>query len=195
MNAGGHGSDMAHSLRCADVFDLRTGLIRSATPSELKLRFRGSALDDADIVLSVVLELHRGSPEDGMALIDDIVRWRREHQPGGQNAGSVFVNPVPGTVSAGELIDRCGLRGLRIGSAQVSEKHANFIQADPGGRADDVLAVMVEVRDTVERQTGFRLRSEIRLLGFDASIVANLHGADSSSGDASALPSPPVAGR
>lgn len=183
MNAGGHGSDMAHGLRSAEIFDLRTGVLRTAEPSELNLRFRGSDLDDADIVLSVDLELHRGSSTEGMALIDDIVRWRREHQPGGQNAGSVFVNPVPGTVSAGELIDRCGLRGLRFGSAAVSEKHANFIQADPGGRAEDVLAVMREVRDIVERETGFRLRSEIRLVGFDDATVADLHGTEHPNGD------------
>ncbi|MFM8380449.1 MAG: FAD-binding protein, partial [Actinomycetota bacterium] len=70
MNAGGHGSDMAHSLRSADVFDLRSGVLRSMTPSELNLGFRRSALDDAAIVLSVDLELHRGSSAEGMALID-----------------------------------------------------------------------------------------------------------------------------
>ena len=71
-------------------------------------------------------------------MLAEIVRWRREHQPGGQNAGSVFVNPVPGELSAGEVIDSLGLRGLRIGTAEVSPKHANFIQADEGGSADDV---------------------------------------------------------
>jgi UDP-N-acetylmuramate dehydrogenase len=95
------------------------------------------------------------------------VRWRREHQPGGQNAGSVFVNPVPGQLSAGEVIDELGLRGLRIGTAEVSRKHANFIQADEGGRADDVRAVMAEVRARVLDARGIALRSEIRQVGFD----------------------------
>jgi len=75
----------------------------------------------------------------------------------------------PGEVSAGELIDAAGLRGHRLGTAVVSEKHANFIQADDGGRADDVLALMVRVRERVEATSGFRLRSEIRLVGFDES--------------------------
>jgi UDP-N-acetylmuramate dehydrogenase len=66
------------------------------------------------------------------AQIDEIVRWRREHQPGGQNAGSVFVNP-PGD-AAGRLIEAAGCKGLRIGGAQVSTKHANFFVADPGAR-------------------------------------------------------------
>ncbi len=96
-----------------------------------------------------------------------MVAWRRANQPGGQNAGSVFVNPVPGEVSAGALIDQLGLRGLRIGSAHVSEKHANFIQADEGGSADDVHALMEMVRERVRVATGYELRSEIRLLGFD----------------------------
>ena len=84
------------------------------------------------------------------------MRWRREHQPGGQNCGSVFVNPVPGEVSAGLLVDGLGLRGLRIGSAWVSEKHANFIQAADGGSAADVRAVIEAVRARVAAETGCR---------------------------------------
>ncbi len=81
------------------------------------------------------------------AEIDEIVRWRREHQPGGPNAGSVFTNPTDD--SAGRLIDAAGCKGLRVGPAEVSTKHANFIQADAGGRADDVFDLMAEVRRRV----------------------------------------------
>lgn len=176
MNAGGHGSDMAHSLRSAEVFDFRRSSVRTMKTAELQLRFRGSGLTDDDVVLGVVIEVRRGTAEESMALIDEIVRWRRSNQPGGQNAGSVFVNPVPGEVSAGELVDRCGLRGFRIGTASVSDKHANFIQADPQGRAADVVAVMKHVRRTVLAKTGFALRSEIRLVGFDAESIAELEG-------------------
>jgi UDP-N-acetylmuramate dehydrogenase len=73
---------------------------------------------------------------------------------------------VPGALSAGEVIDDLGLRGFRIGTAEVSRKHANFIQADEGGRAADVRAVMDAVRRRVLAERGFALRSEIRLLGF-----------------------------
>ena len=102
--------------------------------------------------------------------LDEIVRWRRENQPGGQNAGSVFVNPVPGEVAAGHLIDHCGLRGFRIGSAEVSMKHANFIQADADGKAADVLALMSHVRRVVADKTGHVMRSEVRLIGFGESF-------------------------
>jgi len=106
--------------------------------------------------------------------LSEIVKWRRENQPGGQNAGSVFVNPVPGEVSAGALIDQIGMRGFRIGTAHVSEKHANFIQAEEGGLASDVVQVMAEIRRRVKESTGYDLRSEIRLAGFDASIDPSL---------------------
>ena len=101
------------------------------------------------------------------------VRWRREHQPGGQNAGSVFVNPEPGGGSAGAIIDRLGLRGLRIGTAEVSTKHANFIQCDEGGSAADVADLMADVRERVFNELGIDLRSEVRLVGFDEETAAD----------------------
>ena len=136
MNAGGHGSDMAASLRRVSVFDLRTGGPREWTAAELELAYRHSSLQPHHLVLWAELELEPGDRTTSESEISEIVRWRRTHQPGGQNAGSVFANP-PGD-SAGRLIDAAGLKGLRVGSAEVSTKHANFIQADPGGSADDV---------------------------------------------------------
>ncbi len=168
MNAGGHGSDVAASLVDVDVVDLAgSGEAVTRPADSLGLRFRGSDLTDTDVVLTARLALRRGDRAAAEAEISDIVRWRREHQPGGQNAGSVFVNPIPGEVSCGALIDSLGLRGFRIGSAWVSDKHANFIQASDGGSADDVRAVMDAVRDRVAAGTGFVLRSEVRLVGFD----------------------------
>jgi UDP-N-acetylmuramate dehydrogenase len=168
MNAGGHGSDMAACLRDVDLFDLSAVEPEPVTvPVEaLGLRFRGSDLSAEHVVLTARLALQTGDRATAEAEIAEIVRWRRENQPGGQNAGSVFVNPVPFEVSAGSLIDGLGLRGFRIGTASVSEKHANFIQAAEGGRAADVLAVMTAVRQKVFAATGYRLRSEIRLIGF-----------------------------
>jgi UDP-N-acetylmuramate dehydrogenase len=92
------------------------------------------------------------------------VRWRREHQPGGSNAGSVFQNPDGG--HAGQLIEAAGCKGLRVGSAIVSEKHANFILVDANGRANDVYELLVLVQARVFESCGVRLRSEHRFLGF-----------------------------
>jgi UDP-N-acetylmuramate dehydrogenase len=167
MNAGGHGSDVAETLVRVRVFDLRSGEHGEVPASALALRFRGSDLGPHHVVLSARVHLAPGDRARSEAELAEIVRWRRENQPGGQNAGSVFVNPQPGELSAGELIDSLGLRGLRIGTAEVSPKHANFIQADDGGRADDVRAVMAAVRGRVLAATGIALRSEIRQIGFD----------------------------
>ena len=171
MNAGGHGSDMAASLTEVVVVDLQGGGERTLGVHELGLGFRSSMLTEHQLVLDATLQLQPGDVEASSRLISEIVAWRRANQPGGQNAGSVFVNPVPGEVSAGALVDAAGLRGFRIGTAAVSDKHANFIQADEGGRADDVRELMAHVQLRVEESSGFRLRSEIRLVGFDEGDV------------------------
>jgi UDP-N-acetylmuramate dehydrogenase len=177
MNAGGHGSDIAACLLCAEVFDIREGVsVWRPTPS-LGLRFRGSNLGDDEIVLTAELQLAAGDADRSEQEIAEIVRWRRENQPGGQNAGSVFVNPIPGELSAGELIDRAGLRGMRIGGAHVSDKHANFIQAGDGATAADVKALIDCVRQRVAAETGFELRSEVRLVGFFDNEVVHADGA------------------
>ncbi|MEZ5272145.1 MAG: UDP-N-acetylmuramate dehydrogenase [Ilumatobacteraceae bacterium] len=166
MNAGGHGSDVAATLAAADVVDLRDGRRASVPAVRLGLRFRASDLADEQVVVAATFLLQQGTVAEGEAQLAEIVRWRREHQPGGQNAGSVFVNPIPGELAAGQLVDRLGLRGFRIGTAHVSEKHANFIQSTDGGTAADVRAVIEHVRAAVLDATGIRLRSEIRLVGF-----------------------------
>ncbi len=169
MNAGGHGSDMAASLVDVTVFDFdqteRGSFTRLA--AELGMRFRASSLPPTQVVMSARLRLAYGDRAESEREIGEIVRWRREHQPGGQNCGSVFVNPIPGEVTAGGLIDGLGLRGLRLGTAFVSEKHANFVQATDGGSAKDVRAVIERVRSRVAEATGYQLRSEVRLVGFD----------------------------
>ncbi len=175
MNAGGHGSDMASSLVSARIFHLLRGVEAHVDAVDLGLRFRGSAIADHHVVLSATLNLGWATDmESAENKLSEIVKWRRENQPGGQNAGSVFVNPVPGEVSAGALIDQIGMRGFRIGTAHVSEKHANFIQSEEGGLASDVVQVMAEIRRRVKESTGYDLRSEIRLAGFDATTDPSL---------------------
>ncbi len=171
MNAGGHGSDIAASLVGAHVLDLLTAEQNWVQAEALELQFRSSNLRDHQVVLDARLQLDFGDVTAAEANLSEIVRWRREHQPGGQNAGSVFVNPIPGELPAAVLVDRLGLRGFRIGGAFVSEKHANFIQATDGATAADVRAVMEHVRTVVRDSTGFELRSEVRLVGFETEGV------------------------
>jgi UDP-N-acetylmuramate dehydrogenase len=164
MNAGGHGADMAASLVGVRLVDLHSGETRSMRLADLGLGYRTSRVAPQEVVVEAELLLGPGDRRQGEELISRIVRWRRDHQPGGQNAGSVFANP-PGD-SAGRLIDAAGCKGARVGTAEVSTKHANFIQADPGGSADDVFALMVEVARAVRDHSGVSLRPETRLVGF-----------------------------
>jgi UDP-N-acetylmuramate dehydrogenase len=170
MNAGGHGSDMAATLERVRVLDLRRGEDEEVEPTALDLRYRHSAVSPHHLVLRADLRLALGDRDASEAELTEIVKWRREHQPGGPNAGSVFTNP-PGD-SAGRLIDAAGLKGHRVGTAEVSTKHANFIQADEGGSADDVLALMRDIQLRVAAVTGIELHPETRLVGFDASADA-----------------------
>ena len=171
MNAGGHGAEMDDSLLSARVLSLRSGTTHVVPKSALGLHFRGSALSAHHIVMSAEFSTSAQDVQKGTAELDNIVAWRREHQPGGRNAGSVFVNPAPGSGSAGALIDAAGLRGFTSGGAHVSEKHANFIQATETATASDIIAVMDHVQNVVREQTGTVLRSEVRLVGFSDNIA------------------------
>jgi UDP-N-acetylmuramate dehydrogenase len=164
MNAGGHGSDLAASITRAEVCDLGGDGAWWWDRDQLRLCYRSSALGPAHLVLDVELQLAPGNAAAAQAELAEIVRWRRAHQPGGQNGGSVFANP-PGD-SAGRLIEAAGLKGHRFGTAEVSPRHANFIQADPGGRADDVAGLMRHVQQVVRDRFGVVLRPENHLIGF-----------------------------
>jgi UDP-N-acetylmuramate dehydrogenase len=168
MNAGGHGADMAAAVRRVRLFRLRTGEDVWVPAEALDFHYRHSCVPDDTVVVSVELALSSGVRAESEASIADIVAWRRANQPGGANAGSVFTNP-PGD-SAGRLIDAAGGKGLRIGTAEVSTKHANFIQADPGGSADDVAAVMQAVTTLVRDETGVELVPETRMVGFAGTL-------------------------
>ena len=167
MNAGGHGSDVAASLVRYRWLDLASDAGGEEGPDRLRLGYRSSSLSPSEVVVWAEFEVRVGPREQGRAAIAEIVRWRRAHQPGGSNAGSVFANPAGD--SAGRLVELAGLKGLRHGSARVSEKHANFIVADDGGSADDVRELMELVRDEVARRAGVVLSSEVRLVGYGES--------------------------
>jgi len=167
MNAGGHGHETVEVLRRAWVADLSAGGDVAERPAaSLDLGYRHSNVGPAGVVVRAEFAVSARPPEEARAEIDEVVRWRRANQPGGNNAGSVFTNP-PGD-SAGRLIDACGLKGFRVGTAWVSERHANFFQAEPDGRgrAADVVALVLEVQRRVAAETGVRLVPELRRVAF-----------------------------
>lgn len=165
MNAGGHGSDIAGSLLDATILDLATGHTSCRTSKDLGFGYRESNIGDDEVVVRARFELARGERVESEAVLSQIVKWRRANQPGGHNAGSVFANP--GEDSAGRLIDAAGLKGFRIGTACVSTKHANFIQVDEGGSAQDVYALIRHLQHQIAETTGIRLLPENRLIGFE----------------------------
>jgi UDP-N-acetylmuramate dehydrogenase len=164
-NAGAHGSETA------GVVESVTALLADGTEAVLAgpdvgFSYRHSRFKDnpGELILSAVFRLTPADPDAIKVRLDDIRRWRREHQPLGiPSAGSVFRNP-PGD-SAGRLIDALGLKGYRVGGAVVSEKHANFIVNDAHGTAADVRRVAEHVRSEVRARHGIDLAFEIEFAG------------------------------
>lgn len=174
MNAGGHGSDMSATL--IDVQTIRMGdsSVSIRSRESLELGYRESAIGEAEIVLSARFELSEGDKRTSEAELSEIVAWRRANQPGGQNSGSVFRNPDGD--SAGRLIDAVGLKGLRVGSAEVSSKHANFIQAAPGGSATDIADLIALIQKRVFESAGVWLQPELVTVGLILQRCAELEG-------------------
>jgi len=167
MNAGGHGRETTEVLEHARVADIgATGEVTVRATASLGLGYRHSDLGPTEVVVGAAFRTAPDDPAACEARVADIVKWRREHQPGGANAGSVFANPDGD--SAGRLIDAAGLKGFRVGGAVVSDKHANFIQADADATAADVRALVLEVQRRVREDSGVELRPELRMIGFDA---------------------------
>jgi UDP-N-acetylmuramate dehydrogenase len=164
-NAGAHGADTAAVVESATAL-LADGSVAVIPAAELGFRYRHSRFKDnpAEIVLAAAFRLAPADPAVIAGRLDDIRRWRREHQPLGlPSAGSVFRNPEGD--SAGRLIDSLGLKGRRIGGAVVSEKHANFIVNDQRGTASDVRRLAEAVRDEVHARLGVELAFEIDFAG------------------------------
>ena len=126
--------------------------------------YRDSHLPEGTIVTRVRLRLHKQESAEVTSKVRELVGKRKSSQPSGfPNSGSMFRNP-PGDY-AGRLIEAAGLKGERIGQAQISERHANFIVNHGGAKADDVRRLMELARSEVRKQFGVELVAEVRLLG------------------------------
>jgi UDP-N-acetylmuramate dehydrogenase len=164
MNAGAHGGEVADHLLDAELLLAGSGEVATLNREELGLSYRHSALPARSVVIAARWRLAPDDPVSIRDRLNDHRRWRRESQPlRARSCGSTFTNPEGD--SAGRLIEAAGLKGLRIGGARVSEKHANFIVVDPGTKATDVLAVIVAVRRAVLAAGGPRLEPEVRAVG------------------------------
>ena len=164
MNAGAHGSELSDHLINAELYRLRSQARETWPAQDLGLAYRHSELPPDAVVVAATIELEHGGGEEIREEIREIKQWRREHQPVSEpNCGSVFANPDGD--SAGRLIDAAGAKGLRIGGAQVSNKHANFIVTNEEASASDVRALILEVRQRVRDEFGVTLRPEVVMVG------------------------------
>jgi UDP-N-acetylmuramate dehydrogenase len=163
MNGGAYGGDLAGVLERALVAtSAGSGWL---TPAELGLSYRHSELRHGQVVLRAELRLQPRPPDEIKAEVRELNRRRKEAQPTNRRTfGSVFKNPEH-ELSAGRLLEACGLKGHRVGGAQISPKHANFIENADGATTGDALALMGEARRRANEQFGVRLQHEVEFLG------------------------------
>lgn len=163
MNAGAYGGDVAGVLVRALVVDEEGATWR--TPEELGLAYRRSNLRHGQVVASTELALEPRDPREIKGLVAELQARRKAAQPTNKRTfGSVFKNPEH-ELTAGRMLDACGLRGHRIGGAQISPRHANFIENAENARSADALALMVEARARALERFGVELQHEVQFLG------------------------------
>lgn len=166
-NAGAHGGDIAGQLRMAEILQ-PDGTVRAYSAEEMAFGYRSSALKrlgngHRPVVLAAELMLKRGEPEAITAKMDEFVAHRKRTQPPGASTGSMFKNP-PGDF-AGRLIEAAGLKGKRIGGAEISVQHANFFLNLGEARAADFFALIHLAHETVKEKFGVDLQLEVELVG------------------------------
>ena len=163
MNAGAYGSDISRVLARALVVEVTGSAWLS--PRELGLEYRRSSLRHGQVVAAVELRLERRPLAEIKATVADMQTRRKAAQPTNRRTfGSVFKNPDH-ELSAGRMLDACGLKGYRIGGAQISPRHANFIENAGGARSADAIALMAEARRRALERFGVVLAHEVELLG------------------------------
>jgi UDP-N-acetylmuramate dehydrogenase len=163
MNAGAYGRDWSDVLvRALVVTADGSGWLG---PDELELTYRHSSLAPGEVVARVEYRLEPRPPEEIKATVADLVARRKDTQPTNKRTfGSVFKNP-PGELGAGAMLERCGLKGHRLGGAMISPKHANFIENADGATSADCVALMAEARRRAREQFGVELEREVVFLG------------------------------
>jgi UDP-N-acetylmuramate dehydrogenase len=163
MNGGAYGGDFAGVVARALV--ATTDGCGWLTPAELGLTYRHSELRHGQVVLRAELRLRPRPPDEIKAEVRELNARRKAAQPTNRRTfGSVFKNPEH-ELSAGRMLEACGLKGYRIGGAQISPKHANFIENADGATTADALALMAEARRRAYEQFGTRLEHEVEFLG------------------------------
>jgi len=199
-NAQAFGTKISDAVKSVEAINLKTFKIKSFTKKQCRFSLKSSIFKENKylVIISAVLELRKSSTRPGLVdkqeiknKIKEFLKYRKNNHPiNFPSAGSTFVNPEviikskkllekftelnecnkKGVVPAGYLIAKCGLAGKKIGNAQISEKHANFIINLGGAKAEDVLSLMKLAKQKVKKTFGINLESEVQLVGFKATI-------------------------
>ena len=169
MNAGAYGGEIRQVVSSVTALDV-DGTVRDFTAQECGFGYRKSVFsENRMLILKVRFALTQGDRAEIKAKMDDFAARRREKQPlEYPSAGSTFKRPAPvdgQPVYAAALVQQCGLKGLTVGGAQVSEKHAGFVINRGGAACDDIVKLMAQVRERVFQETGITLEPEVRYLG------------------------------
>ena len=160
MNAGGNFGDFGTAIESVTLMD-SSGKVFEKSKPELMFDYRCTNIT-AKFILSAKIKLTEADPEQILRTVKEIWFSKKNHQPlNTKNSGCIFKNPRG--VSAGVLIDRAGLKGLQIGDAVVSEKHANFINAQKGCKSSDVLRLIDAIKQRVKEQFDIELELEIEI--------------------------------
>lgn len=171
MNAGAYGAEISNHLIAVEIVDPH-GKTRTILAENIDFSYRQSGFNPTDIILRAEFELNTGKPEDISHRCQMANKLRKSSQPlNKRSAGSVFKNPSLG-LAAGYLIDQCGLKGTRIGDAEISNKHANFIINRGSATAKEILSLIQLVRNKVAAKFNIDLELEIKTLGFDPAIIS-----------------------
>ena len=164
MNAGAYDGEMDQVVTGVDAVDMQ-GHLHHYSREDLQFAYRHSRFhEEHEIIVRVTMELQEGNPDDIQSRMDELTEKRESKQPlEHASAGSTFKRP-PGYY-AGTLIDQTGLKGLSVGPAEVSAKHAGFVVNRGGATANDVLSVIHEVQKRIHAAHGVQLETEVRILG------------------------------
>ena len=163
MNAGAYGGEIGNIVESVSLLDASDG-IHTVAREELCFTYRNLDLPTETIIIGAAFRLRLGEKEKISGRVREIIGMRRDKHPlEFRNAGSVFKNPRD--FPAGRLIEEAGLKGIRIGDAQVSEKHGNFIVNRGMATAADVLSLIALIQQHVFEKTGHTLATEVRIIG------------------------------
>jgi UDP-N-acetylmuramate dehydrogenase len=176
-NAQAFGTKISDAVKTVEAINLKTLKIKNFTKKQCRFSLKNSIFKESNtprgtrnlIIISATLKLNNGKKEEINEKIKEYMQYRKKNHPMNfPSAGSVFVNPEKNgeIIRAGFLIEKCGLAGKKIGKAQISEKHANFIINLGGAKSKDVLSLINLAKKKVKNKFGIELEPEVQFLGF-----------------------------